>query len=77
MGAALDEREYRGQYQQRRHRGRDEAANHGATQRGGLLAAFAQAQGHGRHAGNHGQAGHKDWAQAAAAAFHRSFRGRR
>src|SRR5580658_2322099 len=44
---AMDQAEDNRHEKQRRHRGHHEAANHGAAQRGILLAAFAEAEAHG------------------------------
>ena len=58
------------QDQQRGQRGGDQAADDGPAQRGGLLAALAQAQRHRHHAGDHGAAGHQDRPQPAPGAVH-------
>src|SRR5579883_3583953 len=51
--------EYHGHKQQGCHGGKDQSADHGAAERGVLLAAFAEAQRHRRHADDHGQRSHQ------------------
>ena len=53
-----------GHEEERGEGGQGQAADDGPAQRGVLLAAFAQAQGHGQHADDHRQGGHDDGAQA-------------
>ena len=59
-GPAHDEGEDGRQDEQRRERRGDQAADDGPAERGGLLAPFAEAQGHRHHAGDHRAAGHQD-----------------
>ena len=58
-------------------RWRGEAADDGAAERGVLLAAFAEAEGHGDHADDHGERGHDDGAEAGGAGFDGGARRRR
>jgi hypothetical protein len=48
-----------------------EAAEDGAAERGDLVAAFAETEGEGRHAGAHGERGHEDGAEAGGGALER------
>ena len=64
------------QHEQRRERRGDQAADDGPAQRGRLLAALAQAQGHRHHAGDHGAAGHQDRPEPAPAPPRRAAVGR-
>ncbi len=68
-GPALHQREDGRQHGQRRDGRGDQAADDRPAQRGRLLAALAQAQGHRHHAGGHGAAGHEDRPQPAQRAF--------
>src|SRR4051812_24048693 len=46
-----------------RYGGEEQAADDGASDRGILLAAFAEAEAHGKHADDHGQGSHEHRAQ--------------
>src|SRR3954469_4162088 len=61
--AAMNNAEYHRHKDQGGAGGEDQAADDGAAQRRILLAAFAQAQRHGRHADDHGQRRHADRAE--------------
>src|SRR5882757_9334150 len=50
---------YHGNKHQRRRRCKDQAADHGAPERGVLLAAFAEPQRHRQHSDDHGQRRHQ------------------
>ncbi len=67
--------EQRRNQEQRRDRRDQETANHCASQRSILLAAFAKCKGHRQHADDHGERGHQHRAKAREARFQR--RGRR
>ena len=54
---------------ERRERGEKQAADDGAAERSVLLAAFAEAEGHGHHADDHGESGHDDRTDANEAGF--------
>src|ERR1035437_345538 len=61
---AVDQGEEGGHKEERGHGGQQQSADDGAAEGGFLFAAFAQAQGHGRHAEDHGQRGHQHRAEA-------------
>src|ERR1700738_4617971 len=58
-----------GNKHQRRHRGEDQPADHRAPERGVLLAAFAEAERHRRHADDHCERGHQNRTEAHEAGF--------
>src|ERR1019366_10231387 len=66
---ALENCVYRRQDGESGERGGGEAAHDGAGEGRRLRAAFTEADGHGRHAEDHGRRGHEDGAQAASGAF--------
>src|SRR5579859_13498 len=61
--------------EQSREGGEQQPADHRATERRVLLAAFSHANGHGHHADNHGQRGHDNRAHAYKAGLQRGFPG--
>src|SRR5471032_1673338 len=62
--AAVDEAKHDGNENERRDRRKNQATDHGPPERRVLLAAFAQAERHRRHADDHGERGHQDRAEA-------------
>src|SRR5262249_46537465 len=66
---SLHEGEDRGKEQQRGQRAEQQPADDGAAERRDLLAAFADAERHGQHTGDHGAGGHQDRPEAMASAI--------
>src|SRR5580704_16119145 len=59
IALAVQEAEYRGYKNERCDGGAEQTADDRATERRILLAAIAEAEGHGNHADDHGQGGHE------------------
>src|SRR5260221_5215888 len=71
MPPRLERGQDRRQNDERGARSAEETADHRPPKRRGLLAAFAEAQRHRHHPGQHREAGHKDRTQTAPCAFYR------
>src|ERR1700733_6448562 len=67
--------EHSGDEEQRGDGGANQSTDHGAFERGVLLAAFSHAQGHRYHTDDHGERGHQDGSKTCEAGFERGARG--
>src|ERR1700742_4209299 len=71
----MHQAKYHGHEHQRGDSSKNQTAHDGAAKRRVLLAAFAEAKGHRRHADNHGQRRHKHRAEADEACIERGLDG--